>query len=225
MNATQANSRERLQQAIDAEIESLEESLRALKLRRNALSAISSLPPEVLAAIFSLLCSSHGIPSLGGKPDQNIAQICVSHVCHQWREIILNQPLLWSHVDFTALSSAGVTAVLFDPNLCPYIWREGYLAVAGTMFDLVHSKKISRSNSPAYTTFASAQSLTISAIHLKGLCYLPPLSNTFHSIPVVDTRTDWTISFLSLTLFSMAQPLDSHTWHSATATSVGIRRS
>ena len=127
MNATQANSRERLQQAIDAEIESLEESLRALKLRRNALAAISSLPPEVLAAIFSPLYPSLGIPSLGGKPDQNIAQICVSHVCHQWREIILNQPLLWGHVDFTALSSAGVTAVLLRSKSLP-LYLEGRMS-------------------------------------------------------------------------------------------------
>lgn len=69
MNPTQANSRERLQQAIDAEIKSLEESIRALKLHRNELAAVSSLPPEVLAAIFSFLCPP-GIPSLGGKPDE-----------------------------------------------------------------------------------------------------------------------------------------------------------
>jgi hypothetical protein len=53
MNPPQANPRERLQQAIDAEIRSLEESIRALKLRRNALAPISSLPPEVFIAIFS----------------------------------------------------------------------------------------------------------------------------------------------------------------------------
>ena len=43
MNPTQANSWEHLQQAIDAEIKSLEESLSALKRCRNVLSTISSL--------------------------------------------------------------------------------------------------------------------------------------------------------------------------------------
>ena len=126
MNATQANSRERLRQVIDAEIKSLEESIRALRIHRNALAPISSLPPEVLAAIFSLLCSSPGIP-LDGKPDQNITQIYVSHVCHQWREIILNQPLLWSHVDFTTLSSAGVSAVLLRSKSLP-LYLEGMMS-------------------------------------------------------------------------------------------------
>jgi hypothetical protein len=123
MKPTQANSWERLQQTIDAEVESLEESIRvleksirALKLRRNAHSPISSLPPEVFAAIFSFACLP-GIPSLGGKPDH--AQIHVSHVCHQWREIALNQPLLWSHVDFTTLSLAGATEMLVRAKLVP----------------------------------------------------------------------------------------------------------
>src|ERR1700761_411983 len=102
MNPSQANSRERLQQTIDAEIKSLEESVQALKLRRNALSPISSLPSDVFATIFTLLCIP-GTLSQDGKPVYHLARIRVSHVCHQWREIALNQPLLWSHVDFTIL--------------------------------------------------------------------------------------------------------------------------
>jgi hypothetical protein len=137
MKPTQANSWERLQQTIDAEVESLEESIRvleksirALKLRRNAHSPISSLPPEVFAAIFSFACLP-GIPSLGGKPDH--AQIHVSHVCHQWREIALNQPLLWSHVDFTTLSLAGATEMLVRAKLVPLVFggNKGFLALLG----------------------------------------------------------------------------------------------
>jgi hypothetical protein len=125
MKLIQANSREILQQTIDAEVESLEESIQALKgsirvlnLRRNALSPISSLPPEVFSAIFSFACLP-GIPSLGGKPDHNLARIHVSHVCHQWRDIALNQPLLWSHVDFTTLSSAGAAKMLVRAKSFP----------------------------------------------------------------------------------------------------------
>ena len=92
--------REGLQQTIDAEIKLLEESLRALKLRRNALSPISSLPPEVFFTIFSLLCVP-GTSSLGGgTSDYHRTRLHVSHVCHQWREIALDQPLLWSHANF-----------------------------------------------------------------------------------------------------------------------------
>jgi hypothetical protein len=54
MDPSLASSRARSQQTIDAEIESLEKSMRALKLRRNALSPISSLPPEVYILHFVL---------------------------------------------------------------------------------------------------------------------------------------------------------------------------
>ncbi|KAN0135848.1 hypothetical protein V8E53_006300, partial [Lactarius tabidus] len=110
MNPSQENSRERLQQAIDAEIKALEEStgIRALRHRRNALSPISTLPPEVFSAIFSLLCPS----SPDGNPDHHLARLCVSHVCHQWRQIALNQPLLWRNVNFTTLTLAGAIEIL-----------------------------------------------------------------------------------------------------------------
>ncbi|KAF8257832.1 hypothetical protein EI94DRAFT_1756648 [Lactarius quietus] len=118
MNPTQVNSRECLQRAIDAEVKLLEESIRALKSRRNTLSPISSLPPEVFAAIFSFACLP-GIPSLGGTPDNNLTRLHISHVCRQWREIALNQPVLWSHIDFDTLSSASVTEMLVRAQSAP----------------------------------------------------------------------------------------------------------
>jgi hypothetical protein len=116
MSTRQENSR--LQQTIDAEIKSLEESIRALKRRRNALSPVSSLPPEMFADIFSLLC----IPSTSspdGNTDYHLARLSVSHVCHRWREIALNQPLLWNHVDFTNLSMTGAAEVLVRAKSAP----------------------------------------------------------------------------------------------------------
>ncbi|KAF8257834.1 hypothetical protein EI94DRAFT_1835371 [Lactarius quietus] len=104
MAPIQENSQEHLQQTIDAEIKSLEEYIQA---------SIQALKESVLmlSAIFSFACLP-GIPSLGGKPDNNLARLHISHVCHQWREIALNQSVLWSHVDFNTLSSTGVTEVL-----------------------------------------------------------------------------------------------------------------
>jgi hypothetical protein len=43
MDPSQDNSREYLRQTIDAEIKSLEESIRTLKLRRNALTVNANL--------------------------------------------------------------------------------------------------------------------------------------------------------------------------------------
>ena len=112
----QERSREILQQAIDARIKALEESflesVRVLRLERNALAPVSSLPPEIFATIFSILCSS-------GKPGDNLTRIRLSHVCHQWREITLNQSLLWNHLDFTTLSSAGAAETLARTKSAP----------------------------------------------------------------------------------------------------------
>ena len=118
MNASQANTREHLQQAIDAEIGSLEESIRALKRCCNALSPISSLPPEVFAVIFSFLCLP-GTSSLDRKPVHHLARLFVSHFCHQWCQMALNQPLLWSHIDFTTLSVAVAAETLVQAKSAP----------------------------------------------------------------------------------------------------------
>ncbi|KAH9169902.1 hypothetical protein EDB89DRAFT_1888493 [Lactarius sanguifluus] len=119
MDPSQANSREYQQQAVDAEIKSLERSIRALKLRRNALTPISSLPTEVIAAIFSILrLVASSFTTLGESPDR-LAWLRVTHVCHYWREIALNQPLFWSHVNFTTLTSAGVAETLARAKTAP----------------------------------------------------------------------------------------------------------
>ena len=121
MNSIKAHYRASLQQSIDDEIKAIEESIKllgVLKLRRNALQPISSLPPEIFAAIFSSLCLP-GIPSLGGKPSRNLARLRITHVCHQWREIALHQPQLWSHINFDTINLAGATEILARAKSVP----------------------------------------------------------------------------------------------------------
>ncbi|KAH9070749.1 hypothetical protein EDB83DRAFT_2517909 [Lactarius deliciosus] len=120
MNPSQENPREYQRQAIDAEIKSLEESLRALRRRRNALAPISSLPSELFAAIFSILrLPPSDTVLLGGEPDRHLSWLSVAHVCHQWREVALNEPFFWSHVDFTTLTPAGATEMLVRAKSVP----------------------------------------------------------------------------------------------------------
>jgi hypothetical protein len=118
IDLSQENSREHQRQAIDAEIKSLEDSIQALKHRRNALAPVSSLPPEIIAAIFSFLPHMLSAISPHKKPDPLI-WLRVSHVCHQWRDIALNLPVFWSHVDFTNISSAGAAEILARAKTVP----------------------------------------------------------------------------------------------------------
>src|SRR6266702_2227658 len=127
MDPSKANPREHLRQAIDTEIESSDESIRALRHRHNALAPISSLPTEVITAIFSLL-HLPGTSPLGGKSDHRLAWLHATHVCRQWREIALALPLFWRHVDFTAVSPAGATEILARAKKAP-LWLEARVPI------------------------------------------------------------------------------------------------
>ena len=121
---SQQTSLEYLREAIDAEIKSLEgtpalSALRPLRHRRNELAPISSLPTEIIEAIFSLLCvPCTQPPTLGEKPD-HLAWLRVAQVYHHWREIALNQPLFWSYLDFSTISSAGAAEILRRAKTVP----------------------------------------------------------------------------------------------------------
>jgi hypothetical protein len=111
--SSQANFRDSQRQEIDAAIKSSEESIRELKRRRNTLAPISSLPTEVITVVFLLLripCSSS--PYTISKNSNCLTWLRVAHICHQWREIALNQPLFWNHVDLGSFSPAGATEIL-----------------------------------------------------------------------------------------------------------------
>src|ERR1700730_4144150 len=109
-----SSSADHLRQAIDDEIKSLEASLRALKSRRNALVPISHLPPEILAAIFSFLS-----PSVWNRGIDLLEWLSVTHVCHRWRDIALTHPRLWSHINFTRLTPAGMAGMLARARMTP----------------------------------------------------------------------------------------------------------
>jgi hypothetical protein len=59
-----------------------------------------------------------------------MATSSLAHVCHHWHDIALNQPLFWSHVNFTSLSSAGTTEVLNRAKTVP-LYLEARFALGG----------------------------------------------------------------------------------------------
>ncbi|KAH9010861.1 hypothetical protein EDB84DRAFT_1541552, partial [Lactarius hengduanensis] len=52
-------------------------------------------------------------------PDRHLSWLSVAHVCHGWREVALNHPFFWSHVDFTTLTPAGATEMLVRAKSAP----------------------------------------------------------------------------------------------------------
>ncbi|KAF7309766.1 F-box domain-containing protein [Mycena indigotica] len=73
------------QNILDSEVLQLQEAICNLKTKRNALSSISRLPPEVLSRIFMFCVVPHS--------SNWIAQ--VSHVTRYWRATSLGCPQLW----------------------------------------------------------------------------------------------------------------------------------
>jgi hypothetical protein len=154
------------QQVIDAEIKSLEESLRALRQRRNTLSPISTLPTEVIAAIFYLLRE---------QPDIYLA-LPVAHVCRRWREIALAHPLFWSHLDFTTVSPAGATEILARAGRVP-LYLEAKIPRAAYLWDdtrfVAIQKELQIHVSHIYSLGISAESFGLKRT-LEGLVLPAP---------------------------------------------------
>ncbi|KAG6919502.1 hypothetical protein DXG01_005092 [Tephrocybe rancida] len=80
---------------IDQEIQRLEDSIRALRSRRNILAPISHLPPEVLSKIFSFRAAE------SAESTNPLEWIRLTHVSRYWRAVALDCPSLWSNLVFT----------------------------------------------------------------------------------------------------------------------------
>ena len=114
MDTSSAKSRDHLLQSIDDEMKSSEENSHTSKCHHSALVPISCLPPEILIAIFSFMS-----PSISDEKVGYLSLIWVTHVCRQWREIALNYPNLWSYINFTKLTPAGITGILARTKMSP----------------------------------------------------------------------------------------------------------
>ncbi|KAF8492736.1 hypothetical protein F5888DRAFT_869736 [Russula emetica] len=101
-------------ESMDDEINSFEESTRALKSRQNELVSISRLPPETLASIFFFLSLSTWHNETG-----SMAWIRVARVCRLWRETALNHTRFWSHINLTKLTPVGMAEILARAKTVP----------------------------------------------------------------------------------------------------------
>ncbi|KAJ3518566.1 hypothetical protein NMY22_g13609 [Coprinellus aureogranulatus] len=90
------------QQKIDAQIANLEQELLELKRRRNELSPVSTIPPEVLCHILLLATTHARKRDFTGAPEKLRVNGCMNtlcHVSHFWRLTALGCPQLWAGID------------------------------------------------------------------------------------------------------------------------------
>lgn len=161
MDSNMGDSPDHLRRALDDELESMEKSARALKLRRNALAPISRLPPETIATIFSFLHPPRGYAKiLTGDEQYSLAWLRVAHVCHRWREIALNQPRFWSHIDFTALTVEGATEFLSRSKMAPVKLEANLSRVRweGTRFDTFRKQLVAHMSHTCHVDISAKSS-------------------------------------------------------------------
>ena len=169
--------REYLWQAIDAESQSLEGSVRALRHCRNAFAPASSLLAEVVLTISSLLCAPGEFFVLDEKIDHQHSYVWPMSVTNGTRLHLIS---LSSGV--TSISSPSIwlarSGYSLERRWCPYIRRQRSSLVAGTMLSLEHYEKYSRPMSTTYATLVLAQNPSILTRHSMDSLHLPQLLST-----------------------------------------------
>ena len=65
----------------------------------NRMAPIHHIPIELLRAIFDLAVYSQPLPD-DRDPRRLTAEVVLSHVCRHWRQVALDNPLLWTLIHF-----------------------------------------------------------------------------------------------------------------------------
>lgn len=109
-------------EAIGEEIARYSWHILNLKSTLNALTPISTLPPEILCEIF-LYTAGVDIHEqyVVKERRKSYGWICVSHVCRHWRAVALSCPSLWSRLDVKAASRELLETLLVRSRGAPLI--------------------------------------------------------------------------------------------------------
>ncbi|VDB87407.1 unnamed protein product [Peniophora sp. CBMAI 1063] len=94
----------------EGRISAMEDVLLSLRRYHNAHLPISTLPNEMLLAIFLLL-----VEDIWPRYPRNEFRqwIGITHVCHSWREMAIQDSRLWRDIDATVWSSTWIEQVMF----------------------------------------------------------------------------------------------------------------
>ncbi|KAH7909430.1 hypothetical protein BJ138DRAFT_1155287 [Hygrophoropsis aurantiaca] len=135
----------RAQEQIDKELATLDQRMLELRSQRNAITCISSLPPELLAEVFM----DYAYQAYKEKHNhyyrsRALMWISVTHVCRHWRQVALAFPALWT---FLVLENPRWTEqMLIRSKMAPLVINVRVWESALTLMDTVGKalKHISR---------------------------------------------------------------------------------
>jgi hypothetical protein len=110
------------QTEIDNELTAFKERMRSLRTRHNSLSPISSIPSEILGAIFVHHAQEIQFLYFPHEPVV-LSWLNVVRVCHHWREVALGTPELWATPFLN--SSRATEEMLVRSKMVPLNLRGG----------------------------------------------------------------------------------------------------
>ncbi|KAJ7668295.1 hypothetical protein B0H17DRAFT_990001 [Mycena rosella] len=157
------------QSKIDQEIHKYQDTVRALQSRRNALSPVGRLPPEMLSRIF-LFCSQSS-DSLSWIKE-------VSHISRHWRAVALACPTLWSFPHFSQPKWAD--EFLKRSKMAPLTVKADLTYMTPRMVNTVHSSLVQISRIGELDVKTGSRSvpeilnLSDAAPYLHSLCLSSP---------------------------------------------------
>ncbi|KIJ65672.1 hypothetical protein HYDPIDRAFT_110816 [Hydnomerulius pinastri MD-312] len=105
------------QSRIDDEIAALNMTISGLRTRRNSLSPISRIPPEMLAVVFVHYARDHHADSRAMGSRSLPPWVNVSYVSRHWRDVALSCPTLWTYLFF--MSRAWTEELLSRSKMAP----------------------------------------------------------------------------------------------------------
>ena len=173
-------------------------------------TSISRLPPEILDLILSFIPIPTGYESTAspGKQDR-LAWLSAAHVCHQWREIVLNQPRFWSYIDFTALTQAGSNEMLLRSKEAP-LHLEADLSCSNVRWNLARldafHKQLETHTSHIHSLSITADPLDLLRIFRRLTLPAPALESLSLSARGKSSTNTATLSRIPHTLFDRTTP-------------------
>src|SRR6266403_1448488 len=220
--------------AIDDELSALNMVMCAMRSRRNNVSLIGRLPPEILSCIFSFHTINEPIPTdFIYDPDDpfpsnssparlGLGWIAITHVCRRWRQVALSHPGLWRTIVFDlgaewaeemlARSKAALISYSRDLSFQPRVSRRRSLDDKITLRKhLSHVRRLVLSGN-ADSLAPAVRALTTPAPHLESLELLrnaPQFDRELFITLPSDLFSHQAPKLRRVTLFGCAVPWDS----------------
>lgn len=103
--------------AIEKEIDATRALMASLLMRRNSLTPVFLLPPELLARVFHF----HALVEPPWSNLNKLGWINVTHVCRHWRQVALDHASLWARISGFPLNTTWVIEQLSRAKNAPLV--------------------------------------------------------------------------------------------------------